>query len=288
MGLGQLQPITPPPNRQPTTGLLAVANRPTDVPDEWVGGFGYDPEACGDALLLSIECGTGSDKTPEANPASVEYAPAAIVYADACSTLSRGRDGAGRAARGLLQYESKALERLLWTGVATGDDTTDERPHLADGRATVLGGSGVTPLALVIGLALLDQALTECLGGVQGMVHVTPLALSHAVPATWAVRDGNRWLTPNGHLIVAGAGYTGGGPRPTVGGALPAAPDLLAGVPANQWAYGTPYVNVLLSPPTSQTDVDRAVNTERTIKERAGAAFYGACCQYAVQLDLTP
>lgn len=279
------QPIAAPPNRQATTGLVALASTPTGDVDGWEAGFGFAPESCDLGQLLAVDCGPSETKTPADKPDLVAYMPAALVVQDFCTTMDRGRDTDGLARRLLLSQQSALLERLLWTGAATGDATTDERTHLADGRATVLAAGVATPV--VQALALLDQALTGCLHGVPGMVHVTPYVQALAKAAGILERDGNRWLTPAGHTVVAGAGYTGGGPRPTVGGALPAAPNLLASPAVDQWAYGTGQVYYLLGAVDVLTDTDHRVNTVTATAERNGAAFYG-CCQYAVQVETAP
>jgi hypothetical protein len=173
-----------------------------------------------------------------------------------------------------------ALEQLLWTGVAESDDPADGtvRPHLADGRATVLAGSG----DVAEGVARLDQALSDCLKGSPGVLHMSPVALSRAYQRNAVTYEGGRMLTPNGHFAVGGPGYTGGAPRPTVGGALPAAPDLLADPIPAQTMYATGPVFYLLGQAYQTPEVVREVNDASVRTERAGAVFYGPCCQFAV------
>lgn len=279
--------ITAPPNRQPTTGLIALAQTPLDGGDRpagWENGFSFQPETCDDGLLYSLICEYDTDKELPGNEPPVPYTPVMIVGSDTCTTADRERDRVGRGRRHLLAVQSFQLERAFWTGEATDDENPDgeDRPHLADGTAEVLNGGTATDAA--VGLALLDQAITRCLHGQQGMVHATPYML-----AIWRHRDAvesvnGRYVTPNGHLVVAGSGYTGGAPRPAAGDPLPAAPDLT--VPANQWAYATPMVQVLLGADEVHQDVDRAVNSETVRVERAAAAFHG-CCKFAVQLQPT-
>jgi hypothetical protein len=283
-------PIPAPPNRQATTGLIALAT-PADVsgPDgdgiRWEGGFAFDPESCSAGQVLAIDCNDDStEKTPSTHPPLVAYSPVALVVMDTCSTMDAGRDGGGIARRHLLSRQSALLEAAFWTGVAVGDDTTgQERPHLADGRATVLGTAQAAPH----GLAVMDQALTACLGGVPGMVHMSPYTLARMAGAQLLELEGGRWYTPNRHLVVAGAGYTGGGPRPAVGGALPAAPDLVASPPVDQYIYGTAPVFYLLGAADTLFAVDRAHNNAEYVAERPGAAFHG-CCQFVIPIDHTP
>lgn len=280
-------PIAPAPNRQASTGLIALAPAGLDEgvrPGAWEQGFSFDPEICDPGLLYAMACQIDTEKATEANPDLVEYLPVMVVGFDACTTLDPGRDGEGRARRHLANVQSHQLERAFWTGEATDDPTANggDRPHLADSTAEVLNSGTATDAA--VGLSLLDQALTSCLHGVQGMIHATPYTL-----AEWHHRSSvefvnGRYLTPNGHLVVAGSGYTGGAPRASGGAALPAAPDLTA--PADQWAYATPTVTVLLGAVETFGDVDRAVNTRTWRAERPAAAFHG-CCKFAVQLLFT-
>lgn len=288
---GPATPVAPPPNRAPLAGLLGLAAPHPDQGQRaagWENGFAFAPETCGPGMAVSVVCqlGEGDTKTPAVNADVAEYVPVAVIGSDRCSTLDQGRDRTGRARRHLRSVESHQLERVLWTGEAVGDDTPNggDRPHLADGNATVLA-AGVA-VSIAGGLPLLDQALTECLHGQQGMVHVTPLLLAHAAQAEAVMWRDNRWTTPNGHLVVAGSGYTGGGPRPNPGDPLPAAPDLTAHPPAAQWVYGTGMVFTLLGDPVDVLeDVDRETNDQTVRTERPAAALFSPCCQFALRVQ---
>lgn len=289
MATGPRAAVEAPRNRAPRTGLIPAAAVRTDVDPRWENGFSFAPEPCGDGQALEIVCGPTAQKEFAENPDTVDVDPALLVAGHRCTTLDVGAAGPERTNRHLTNVESFLLERLFWTGVvdpATTPDPTPfpDRPHLADGNATVLaGGTAVHPIHAV---ALLDQALTACLHGAAGMIHVTPYLLVWLAHDDLVERVGNVWLTPNGHTVVAGSGYTGGGPRPEPGGALPAPPDLLANPPADQWAYGTGAVEVLLGDRVPLDDVDRTVNDREIFAERAAAAFWGGCCQFAVQVDI--
>lgn len=303
--LGPVTPITAPPNRQPNTGLLALANRPpvaadgaeptgNEVSSRWVAGFGFEPEACASSQSFEINCspyGVGEEKGTdvEGNPDIVTYSPVVFVVTDACSTMTRFRDRTGRVTRHLASTESEALARLLWTGEV--DDTVLgdlplPRMHLADSTATELAGGAA--MDYVHGFAVMDHFLTLCLHNVQGMIHMTPYALDRIYERSALTESNGRIISPNGNLIVADAGYTGGGPRPDTDEALPTPPDLDAVTAPDQWIYGTSMVQVLLGPAEGMSDIDRAANTENTFRERAGAAFWDHCCQFAALLDFTP
>jgi hypothetical protein len=275
--------ITAPPHRQPTSGLLALATPYPEPPVEWPAGFAFDPETCTDPIIQAVECAVAETKPRSTNPATVEYAPFGVIGNSWCSTLTGNvRNADQRAGRHLLASQSWAFERVLWTGVATGDSPNDGtvRPHLADGRATVLADAD----DLAHAVARMDQALTDCLWNQQGMIHMAPISLARAKDAGVVEREAGMWISPNGHKIVAGGGYTGGGPRPTVGGALPAAPDLLAEPIPAHFIYGTGPVFYLLGDSFTVSEIVREVNDSNARAERPGAAFYGPCCQFAVEV----
>lgn len=279
MGALLFAPMQAPPNRQASLGLAPVATPVPDPPENWEAGFAFDPETCQAPQLQAIDCGTGVTKNRMANPGFVEYAPAAIIANAWCSTLTGVRQTSERADRALTSSQWWALEQLFWTGVAESDSPADGtvRPHLADGRATVLAGSG----DVAAGVARLDQALTYCLRGSPGVIHMSAVAMSRAYQQVAITYEGGRWVTPAGHAVVGGGGYTGGGPRPTVGGVLPAAPDLLADPIPAQTIYGTGPVFFLLGQTFSTPEIVREVNDSSVRTERAGAVFYGPCCQFA-------
>lgn len=276
------------PNRQPGSGIIAlsVTGLPPDGP--WAQGITFDVEPCDDGVLYASVCQVTTEKALVAyddRPDPVEYLPVLLIAADRCSTLSRTtQEAEQRANRLLLNVQSHQLEVAFWVGEATDDPTANggDRPHLADGTAEVIGGGPVASVPRAIGL--LDQALSDCLHGVAGMAHMTPYAQAQAAAASALHRENGQWYTPAGHLVVAGSGYEGIGPRSAPGQALPAAPSL----GGDQWAYGTPMVTTLLSDVVVNSDVDWAVNDVTARAERYGAAFHGPCCKFAIQLDLAP
>jgi hypothetical protein len=275
-------PMQAPPNRQASLGLAPVATPAPDPPENWEAGFAFDPETCQDPQLHAIDCGTGVTKNRMSNPGFVLYAPASIIANSWCSTLTGARQTRERAQRAIAGSQWWALELLLWTGVAESDDPADGtvRPHLADGRATVLTGSG----DVAEGVARLDQALTDCLWDSPGVIHMTAGLLSRAAQKGAVERENGRWISPAGHAVVGGGGYTGGAPRASVGAALPAAPNLLADPIPAQTMYGTGPVFFLLGEVFETQEIVREVNDSSVRVERAGAVFYGPCCQFAVSV----
>ena len=275
----------PNPNRAPTTGLVALSVNGLDQgtrPGSWESGFEFDSETCGDGLAYANACVVDTAKAAADNPGYTPYLPITVIGYDACTTLDGGRDRVARARRHLAAVTSRQVEAAFWSGEATDDPTPNggDRPHLADGTAEVLASGTATEPVRALGL--LDQALTDCLHGVAGMVHLTPYVLVQMAAASAVVRDNGRWVTPSGHTVVAGSGYEGIGPRDNPGDPLPAAPA----PGADQWAYGTPMVTTLLGDVQAFGAIDQAVNTEVWRAERSAAAFHGACCKFAIQLEL--
>lgn len=280
--------FTAPPNRPPAGGLVALSVSMPDPPRGWEQGFSFDGEPCDPGLLYAQVCQVVTEKAvvaPADRPDITDYLPVMIVAADECSTLGRTQEEVeARARRLLVNVESYQLEVAFWTGEATDDPTVNggDRPHLADGTATVLAAGAATDVVRAV--ALLDQALSDCLHGAAGMVHLSPFAAAMAAAGDVLLRENGRWYTPAGHTVVAGSGYEGVGPRPNPGDALPAAPAL----GGDQWAYGTPTVTTLRGEIDVLSTIDRSVNDATTRVERPAAAFHGPCCKFAIQLDFTP
>jgi hypothetical protein len=280
-------PINAPLNQTPTTGLVALAVTPTDLPAQWEGGFGFEPESCDPAALVTLSwCEQADEKDVPGRPSFVVYDPALLIGGDACSTLGP-RDGRlERARRQLQSTTSEGVERLFWTGEAAGDGPDVVRQSLTDGTAVTVGDPGGQGPADTV--SLLDQALAGCLHGVAGMVHVPPVLLPVWAAADVIWRSGDRWLTPGGHTVVAGAGYTGGAPRPVIDpdpfevGPLPAPPDLLD--LGDVHVYATGPVGVILSDIVTFGDatsrIDRAINHETVLVERVAAAYHSGCCKF--------
>lgn len=305
-------PIDAPPLRPSVNGLLTYAERPnvststpvttngaavTPRPAAWEAGFTFRGRT-GSGLVEFINDESVAGASDEESNAPlyklaavgdlgdlVSYQPFLAIGALECGPLAEDVDLEVDALMNAALSDS--VERQLWTGSAL-----DENPSLTDGRGDKLAaGAGVT---LVKAFALLDQALTHALHGALGMIHVTPYTLTMLQYTTSAVRwNADRWLSPNGHTIIAGSGYTGAAPRANVGDAATVAPDLLAEPPVNQWAYATGPVQVLLSPvvdvtPDRTTDTNRRSNRTRNIVERVAAAYFSPSAQFGVNIDLTP
>lgn len=285
--MAQLRAVVQAPTpRPPAYGLIAAAPVIEDPELRWAGGWEFQPEGCGIGGRDSVVCaGNTGVMEPERGPDNVVGDPIWIWGGDACSAMGSGdRDWQGRARRQLQVLESYELAAELWDGTVTTADSLDNR-FLAGAGAlsdTVTNG----PTAEVSALACLEQALATGLKGAQGMVHMTNQLLVHLAAADVLTRQGNLWITPNGNIVVADAGYSGAGP-----GGVAADAD-------SQWIYGTPIIQVRLGPveviPGSLDSarqlaaaMDRGVNDIVVLAGRlAGFQWASECVHAAAQVDV--
>lgn len=291
MAIGNRQRVDAPaagPNRR---GLLSPGGAIEIVePDErWVGGFAYEPLACGVIGPRPIVC-EDTEKPSDVDPAAIrEYDPIYLLGADVCSTLDRGRDRIERAQQNLLATQSHQAEREFWDGVATRAATPNlGNAYLAEGGASDAVSS--TPVPFVNALAELDQALAECLHGTQGMIHATPLTVSLWYAAGLLRVEGQRLLTAMDTIVVTGSGYSGSAPGAQAGDPPVPPADLSAGATA----YGTGLVYSRLGSTnrigeTAVSEIDRATNTQTVLVERPAAITFAGCCLLSIPVDhVTP
>lgn len=278
------------PQRAPRPGvsssLLAVAPTIDDPELRWLDGITWEPEGCTVADSAVVEClGNTSQLTPDA-AGDVEAANPIYLWAsDTCSALQyQSRDWIGRATRALDAAESFLLARELWTGTKVQAEGWDNQ-FLTSGDSTIYA-SGF-PLAVDLAMSAMDGELTTCLRNRQGMIHVRPHMLPYLIAADLVWMSGTTWLSPNGHLIVADAGYTGSQP---VGEDAPEVTD--------QWIYGTDMIYTRLGPvqtlPRAVTDenlvevMDRDTNDITVWAGRFATWQWDHCCHIAVQVTLAP
>lgn len=287
MALGNRQRVETPAAGPVRRGLLSPGGAIEIVePDErWVGGFAYEPLACGVVGPRPIVC-EDTAKPTDVDPAEIrEYDPIYLLGADVCSTLDRGRDRIERARGNLLATQSHQAEREFWDGVATRAATPDlVNAYLAEGGAASAVSDTAVPF--VNALAELDQALAECLHGTQGMIHATPLTVSLWYAAGLLRVEGQRLLTAMDTIVVTGSGYSGSAPGASAGDPPVAPADLSA--EANAYATGLVYYrlgNVDRIGETEVSEIDRATNTQTTLVERPAAVTFAGCCLLTIPVD---
>lgn len=286
----------PPPTFTPLPyGLLSALGSEIRNPRDkhWQTGVTYE-SLCGTGAASTYdECfvvtGSGLNPTtppePEAKSATnsmdVRGATPFTVYAEVdCSApgfWNRANEMVGDA---LTRSEQWQVERAFWTGEAAGQPVV--HPHLASDyelyddmnillqtAATVVTGSALPALTAV---GLLEEAIAGCYDGV-AVLHL-PRRLGVALANQGVlVREGSRYRTITGNIVVFGAGYPGTAPDGTDDG--------------NTWIYATGSMFIYRSNATIHRVVDsfdRANNTVRAIAERTYVIGWD-CCHYAIPIS---
>lgn len=180
------------------------------------------------------------------------------------------------------QSEQWQVERAFWTGLAANRQVV--YPHLAEDTALIVNDGLVTlqtavttvtgsVLDVVEGMGRLQATLADCYDGV-GVIHV-PRSLEPALTnANLIVREGNRYRTSQGNLVVLGAGYPGTAPDGTT--------------PVNSaYVYATGAMFIYRGPlrRTSGELFDRDDNLATVEVERTYVLGWD-CCHLAVNITL--
>ena len=276
-------------------GLLSTLGSETRSPSSDVHfGLGVTYEViCGLGASTYNKCisvtGSGLATPPlppsktASNTLTARGATPFAVYTEIdCSAPGFWDRAEASAEEALARVEGYQVEKTLWTGAANG--VTVMFPHLAanaqvldeDGivlQTAAVQVTGAAILDVVEGIGALEYALANCYEGV-GVIHVPRNLAPHLAFANLLVREGPRYRTPNGNIVVLGAGYAGTGPDGT----------LTAG---STWVYATgmPFIyrdqaRVL---PVGQS-IDRGRNTVKAIAERTYVIGWD-CCHFAVRIS---
>lgn len=273
-------------------GLWDAVQKPTANGPHWQNGITWE-DRCPTGDTLYDECiavtGTGGSPAGQAAMSSNvtqlnRGATPFTVYAEFdCSPVGL-LDAETLAEAALERVEGWQVERAFWTGVAGKSGTTAQTtvwPHLA-ANATLDDSSGIRlqsaasivatgsgdDVASVLGQ--LEAALDDCYHG-QGVIHIPREAV--ATFQAWDLiedQDGVL-LTPSGHRVVIGSGYTASSP----GGLAPAA--------GTAWVYATGavfgYRSSVLVPNTVES-FDRTENTYHLTAQRTYLLGW-ECCHLA-------
>lgn len=247
-------------------GWLASA-RP--LPAGWQRGISFPDTACLAPVSMG-ECPTGTNLKPGQRTDTATFRPYSVVMAVECTTIG-GYDVETAAALGLEQTVDYAIAAELLTGAASARDVNPDpgipNPSLA-GSAVDLGAAFSSVAGAV---ACLDQALMAATFGRGGVF------LAGADMATWLLderviwRDGARWRTASGNLVIVSAGFDGRAP----GSATPPDPTdpLYLYATAGVWAGTDVYGQF--------SDVDRNVNTTTSRAEKIALAAFSPCAVFA-------
>lgn len=276
-------------------GLLSSLGTEIRTPTDphWQLGVTYEP-LCGASSTTYEECFTvtGSGLSPAGAPPlktdtgglDKRGATAFTVFSEVdCSAPGFWQRAEETVAQLLTQSEQWQVERAIWTGQTAGHPAV--YPRLAANAEVVEPGTGIVmqlaagvvtgaALDVVEGIGRLEASLSDCYDGV-GILHV-PVELAPAMAnANLLVREGPRYRTPKGSIVVLGAGYPG------------TAPDGLQPV-GSVYVYATGALMILRSRPTVmplRSTLDRSKNTVKAIAERTYVIGWD-CCLHAVNITL--
>lgn len=291
---GPRQIVQPPSFTPLPYGLLTTLRNDTRTgdTDRWTGGVTWD-SICAQGGTTYDECWsvTGSGAPPPepgAKASTTEItrrgALPFTVYAEVdCSAPGFWDRAQSFVSDALTQSEQWQVENAIWTGMADGKsvvwprlaadaDHFDPQGVTLQTAATVVTGG---PYDIVTGLGALEKALADCYDGV-GVIHAPRDLLPPMQNATLITREGDRYRTAGGNLIVFGAGYRGTSPAG-------------AATPGESWMYATGAMfiyrgDVQIMP--LRSGLDRANNTLKALAERTYLVGWD-CCQLAVNISTT-
>lgn len=230
------QTVATPPLVAPRISLLATAPIVTDDA-RWLlpGGVKFKPQRYTAGARAKVVCGTGT------GPALTTTALVDTDYVDAGSFVAWASEQMSTFGLALDERRRRVLDQLaaiesyeianeLWTGGVIDSGSPDQR-ILRSVAGDTLTTAAVAP---DVALGIIEAGLASLGRGQRGMVHVTPQTLTALAAAQVVRREGNAYLSPNDHWVVADAGYPGSGPA----GHARAATSV--------WMYGTSMVRLRL------------------------------------------
>lgn len=275
-------------------GLLSALGPDVRMPRDahWQSGITYEP-ICAQGGTTYDECfsvtGTGGAPVPPASKSPTTTigergAMPFTVYTEVdCSAVGFWERAAEIVGDAYTQSEQWQVENALWSGVAGGQPVV--WPHLAanaqfsDANGIILQTAATpvsglsTPLDIVEGLGALEAALGDCYDGV-GVIHAPRNLIAPMSQAQLIVREGPRYRTMGGNIIVFGAGYRGTSPAG-------------ASVSGQTWMYATGAMFIYRSSVQvfrGNEIIDRAKNTVKALAERTYLIGWD-CCHLAVNIS---
>lgn len=275
-------------------GLLTALDdqiRGTSDP-HWTSGVTWE-SVCAQGGTTYDECwavtGTGAPPPPASKSSTTSItrrgALPFTVYAELdCSAPGFWDRAQDLTIQTLTQSEQWQVENAIWTGMAGGQSVV--WPRLASNAnnveastnitlglaATVVSGNS-SPMDLVEGWGLLEQALADCYDGV-GVIHVPRNLLPQAKHSNLIEAEGSRYRSAGGNLVIFGAGYRGTSPAGVA-------------VSGQTWMYATGAMFVYRGPAQIMPIVsalNRSTNTMKAIAERTYLVGWD-CCQLGVNIS---
>ena len=192
--------------------------------------------------------------------------PFLVQAEDTCTnTLHAKRPESKEHLLDVLEFLSiKGAERELWVGGSNQDAKALSR------GADMVSTAGVPAKAA---LGMVEDAMAECLPGVQGTIHIAPAVA--ALLDNSLQEDGGKLYTFAGSRVVVGAGYAGQSSDPT-----------------ESAIYGTGPVIVHLGPTSMISDelaqmANVRHNEFHLRAERLVAVTFDGCCHVGATVSLT-
>lgn len=188
--------------KRPSGLLLDVSPPiPQDQLPRWaLAGVTWVPWTVANLNVVADDCETVLNKEVADFPDAATALPFLAYQGLQCSTLSSDPENMDeRLDHALDVHVSAAFANELMTGTVSGG------PSFASEAVVITAGAQSRINAMVD----LETHLAEVLLGGVGFIHVTPALLTLYVGDGYAVRDGDLWRTPTGHIFVADAGYDG-------------------------------------------------------------------------------
>lgn len=203
--LFQPRVIDAPPAQPPVYSLLTAADEIKDGVD-WYAGITWRPEQIHGGGTAGLECVAPEAELGDAAvvPPIQTAAPFVVWAEDHCSTLT--------GSKAFLEYEARARRQLLATQsyyIAQEFQQGTLRdsfglPNVALVDATEVVSPG-DPLGC---LAALEETIGVLFNGRRSMIHMSPQLLTLLHASNTLIRAGQKWLTPQGSIVVSDAGYT--------------------------------------------------------------------------------
>lgn len=248
-------------------GLFDAASGPLDLPRHGEGGgVRYVPETCGVGRAIGVSCyepGEYPDKPIDTVPDEVDTGVFMALSTVACNAVGwTEAQYAAKARRTLESTEQSIAEATFWTGEDYLGATIDVLNLEKSAEAIFPPTGGVSRIEAVLA-TLEEYAYRTHQYGYRAYVHAPSRFAPYAAEAGLVIKDGNRWVTPNGSVWVFGGGYPGTG---SGGG---------TGWPGGGFLHITGQVTVWRAPEIQvYSAFDQVNNTRLSIAERPYAVAY--------------
>lgn len=248
----------------------------------WQSGIEWESDCSVEMSSTLLPCPevTGS-KEAEGGLTFCSATPFTVIGSYKCPPAGRpASDPKKIASNRLRKNKERAVEQIFWTGVTSVGDIS---PSLQGGNDSC-GNPPVdlTPedgaLPPVAAIATLESAMVGCIPGGIGVIHVNHGFLPYLATNYLLVERDNKFYTPSGQLIIAGAGYPGSGP------------ENVAAPAGETWIFATGPVTVYHSDVFFTSEfleqaMDRTLNNLTYFAEQTYSVIW-ECCIFAIRVSL--